>query len=43
MTGERATIVTAVLEMMSAIMANVGAHFSAVTRYVSTVMGIVVA
>ena len=43
MTGWRATIVTAVLEMISAVMANAGAHFSAVTPYVSTVMGTVVA
>ena len=36
-------MVTAVLEMIIAVMASVGAHFSAVTLYVSTVMGTVVA
>ena len=36
-------IVTTVLEMISAVMANAGAHYSIVTPYVSTVMGTVVA
>ena len=36
-------MVTAVLEMIIAVMANVGAHFSVVTLFVSTVMGPVVA
>ena len=35
-------MVTAVLEMIIAVKANVGAHFSAVAPYVSTVMGTVV-
>ena len=43
MMGQLATMVTAVLEMIIAVMANVGAHFSVVTLFVSTVMGTVVA
>ena len=36
-------MVTAVFEMIIAVMASVEAHFSVVTLYVSTVMGTVVA